>query len=171
MLFGGTIMKLYIKQKVFSWRDKFAVWDERERERWFAQGEIFTWGRKLRVYDAEGREAAFIRRKLLSLTPRYHIEIDGNTYALVKEFALLKPRFRLENTNWTMGGDFWAHEYETADGSERVMRMSKCWFAWGDSYELDIPRPENELLALCVALAVDCMNADASSARSSGGNH
>jgi hypothetical protein len=28
--------------------------------------------------------------------------------------------------------------------------------------KLDIPRLENELLALCIALAVDCMNADSS---------
>lgn len=45
-------MKLYIKQKVFSWSDKFAVKDESERDRWFAQGEVFSLGRKLHVCDA-----------------------------------------------------------------------------------------------------------------------
>jgi uncharacterized protein YxjI len=155
-------MKLYIKQKVFSWREKFAVRDEYGQERWFAQGEVFTWGRKLHIYDAQGVEVAFIRQKVFSFLPRYFIEIGGDVYALVREFTFLKPRFRLEKTNWTMSGDFWAHEYEIADGSERVMRMSKHWFTWGDSYELDIFRAENELLSLCVALAVDGMNADAS---------
>jgi uncharacterized protein YxjI len=154
-------MKLYIKQKVFSWRDSFAVWDEQECERWFAKGEVFSWGRKLHVYDSGGTEQAFIRQKMLSFLPRYFIEIGGDVYTLVKEFTLLTPRFRLENTDWSMGGDFWAHEYEIFDSSECIMRMSKHWFTWGDSYELDIPREENELLALCTALAVDCMNADA----------
>ena len=157
-------MKLYIKQKVFSWRDKFAVWDEQEQERWFAQGELFSWGRKLHICDTGGREAAFIRQKLMSFLPRYFIEIGGNVYTLVKEFTLFRPRYRLEGMPWTMSGEFLAHEYEVTDGAECVMRMSKHWFTWGDSYELDIPRPENELLALCVALAVDCMNADASNA-------
>jgi uncharacterized protein YxjI len=155
-------VKLYIKQKVFSWSDKFAVWDESGQERWHAQGEIFSWGRKLHVCDVQGREAAFIRQKLLSLLPRYFIEIGGGVYTLTREFTLLKPRYSLENTNWTMSGDFWQHEYEIANGTECVMRMSKHWLTWGDSYELDIPRPENELLALCVALVMDCMNADAS---------
>lgn len=36
------------------------------------------------------------------------------------------------------------------------MRLTKAWFIWGDSYELEIFNPENELLCLCVALAVDC---------------
>ena len=36
------------------------------------------------------------------------------------------------------------------------MRLSKKWFSWGDSYELDIADQRNELLCLCVALAVDC---------------
>jgi uncharacterized protein YxjI len=160
-------MKLYIKQKVFSWRDKFAVKDEQERDRWFAQGEIFSWGRKLHVYDDQGREAAFIRQKLLTFLPRYFIEIDGNVYTLVKEFTLLKPRFRLEGTTWTMAGDFLAHEYEVSDGRACVMRLSKRWFTWGDSYELDISKREDELLALCVVLAVDSMNDDANTAASS----
>ena len=40
-------MKLYIKQKVFSWGDKFTVKDETGRDRYYVEGEIFTFGRKL----------------------------------------------------------------------------------------------------------------------------
>lgn len=163
-------MRLYIKQKVFSWRDRFAVWDEQEQERWFAQGELFSWGRKLHICDAGGSEAAFIRQKLMSFLPRYFIEIGGNVYTLAKEFTFFRPRYRLEGSPWTMSGNFLAHEYEVTDGTEYVMRMSKHWFTWGDSYELDIPHPEDELLALCVALAVDCMNADANNAAANSGD-
>jgi uncharacterized protein YxjI len=35
------------------------------------------------------------------------------------------------------------------------MRLSKKWFTWGDSYELDIVNPQDELLCLCVTLSVD----------------
>ena len=69
---------------------------------------------------------------------------------------------------FSMSGNFLEHEYEVTDGAECVMRLSKHWFTWGDSYELDIPRPENDLPALCVALAVDCMNADARDAAAIG---
>ncbi|GHV04848.1 hypothetical protein FACS1894217_00770 [Clostridia bacterium] len=159
-------MKLYIKQKVFSWRDKFAVWDEQQHDRWFAQGKVFSWGRKLQIFDEQGREAAFIRQKIMTLMPKYFIEIEGVTYTLAKELTLLKPRFRLENADWTISGNFLGHEYEVLNGSEQVMSLSRQWLSWGDSYELDIPRPENELLCLCVALAIDCVHADAAGASS-----
>ena len=52
-------MKLYIKQKVFSWGDKFTVKDEAGRDRYYVEGEIFTFGRKLHVYEGpEHKHAA-----------------------------------------------------------------------------------------------------------------
>lgn len=159
-------MKLYIKQKVFSWRDRFAVKDEYQNDRWFAQGEIFTLGRKLHVYDANGNEAAFIRRKLLSLLPRYYIEIGGRSYEFVKEFTILRPKYTIRNLDWMVDGNFLAHEYAVTDSNGSVMQISKAWLSWGDFYELDINDNQNELLCLCVALAIDCITADAASSGS-----
>ena len=159
-------MKLYIKQKVFSWRDKFFIKDELGSDRYYAEGEIFSWGRKLHLRDMSGQEVAFISQKVFSFLPKYFIEIGGYTYTLVKEFTFLKQRLHIEGIPWRMEGDFWAHEYSLLDQNGTVMRMSKHWFTWGDSYELDIPDPANGLMSLCIALAVDCMQADASAASS-----
>lgn len=155
-------MKLYIKQKVFSWRGRFFIRNENNFDKYSAEGEIFTWGRKLHIYNSKGIEVAFIRRKLWTFLPRYYIEIDGRTYTLVKEFTFFRSRYHLEGIPWTMEGDFLAHEYSLRDSKGIVMSMSKHWFTWGDSYELDIRDSNNELLCLCIALAIDCMNADSS---------
>ena len=81
----------------------------------------------------------------------------------MQEFSFFKRHYHLEDLPWRMLGDFWSHEYSLSDHAGRtVMSLSKAWFTWGDSYRLDIPNPHNELLCLCIALAVDCMNADAS---------
>ena len=163
-------MKLYIKQKPFSWRDRFFIKDEYGNDRYYAEGELFSWGRKLHVYLAqEGYEIAFIRQKVWSFRPRYFIEINGQTFPIVREFTFFRPRFYLEGVDWAMEGDFLRHEYTMGDRGGLIMRMSKHWFTWGDSYELEIFDPRNELLCLTVALAIDCMNADASN--SSGGHH
>ena len=160
-------MYLYIKQKAFSWRDRFAVKDAQGADRWYAQGELFSWGRKLHVYDARGNEAAFLRQRMWTFfQQKYFIELTGRAgppLELVREFGL-KRRYYLEGLPWRMTGDFWAHEYTLYEGSSVVMHISKEWFTWGDSYRLDIADPRNELLCLCVALAVDCMNADAAEA-------
>jgi uncharacterized protein YxjI len=146
-----------MKQKVFSWRDRFSVKDENGSDRFFAQGELFTWGKKLHVHEPDGKEAAFIRQIVLSWLPRYAVEIDGKEVCrVVKEFSFMKPRYHLEGLPWRLEGDFFAHEYSLYHQDELIMRLSKKWFTWGDSYELDIFRPEDERLCLCVALAVDC---------------
>lgn len=154
-------MKLYIKQKVFSWTDSFHIKDETGADRYSAKGEFFSWGRKLHVLNEFEQEIAFIKRELWTFLPRYHIFIGNRQYTLVKEFTFFKQAYRLEGTNWTLAGNFLAHEYEMQDNGFPVMCMSKEWFTWGDSYALDIPNPENALLCLCVALAVDCVMADA----------
>ena len=42
-------MKLYIKQKVFSWVDRFTVFDETGADKYYVEGEFFSWGKKLHV--------------------------------------------------------------------------------------------------------------------------
>jgi uncharacterized protein YxjI len=151
-------MKLYIKQKVFSWRDRFFVKDEGGNDRYAAEGEFFTWGKKLHIYNENGFETAFIRQKVLSLMPRFFIEIGGREICeIVKEFTFFKQNYRIAGLPWHLSGDIWAHEYSLEDyNGSQIMRLSKKWFTWGDSYELEIADAQNELPCLCVALAVDC---------------
>lgn len=81
-------MKLYIKQKVFSWGDKFTVKDVNGEDRYFVEGEIFSWGKKLHVYDMCGNEVAFIQQKLFSFLPRYFVYVgDAQVAEIVKEFT------------------------------------------------------------------------------------
>lgn len=87
-------MKLYIKQKVFSWGDKFTVKDEAGRDRYYVEGEIFTFGRKLHVYDMSGREVAFIKQEVWSWMPRYYVFCgDRQVAEIKKEFTFLFPKY------------------------------------------------------------------------------
>lgn len=155
-------MKLYMKQKVFSWTDKFNIADGHGNNRYYVEGELFSWGKKLHIFNSAGQEVAFIRQKVMSWLPCYFIEINGVTVAsVVKEFTFFRQSYRVEGLPWKMEGDFWAHDYTMYDNGHEIMRLSKAWFTWGDSYELEIFEPDNELLCLCVALAVDCALAQA----------
>lgn len=160
-------MKLYIKQKVFSWNDKFSVKGEDEQDLYYVEGEFFSWGKKLHVFDKHHNEVAFIRQKLMSWLPRYTVEIDGREIChIVKSFTFFKQRYELDGLPWHVEGDFWAHEYTVLENTREVMRMSKHWFTWGDSYELDVQRDEDGLLCLCVMLAIDAAMASAQAAGS-----
>ena len=157
-------MKIYLKQRVFSWNDRFFAKDENGNDRYAIEGELFTWGKKLHIYDTNGSEVAFIREKVFSWMPRYFVEINGSVVCeIVKEFKFFEHSYRVEGLSWRVEGDYFAHEYSLYDSNRQIMRLSKKWFTWGDSYELDIADARDELLCLSVALAIDCAMASRNS--------
>lgn len=164
-------MKLYIKEKVFSWGDKFTVKDEYGNDKYFVQGEVFSWGKKLHVYDRTGNEVAFIKQEVWSFLPRYYVFCNNRQVAEIKkEFSFIFPRYSIEGLGWQIEGKFMAHNYEITQSGRTIVSITKEWMTWGDSYELEIKNPEDEIVALAVVLTIDCVteaNAGASAAASS----
>ena len=151
-------MKLYIKEKVFSWGDKFTVKDENGRDRYAVEGEVFTWGKKLHVYNLLGEEVAFIKQEVFSFLPRYYVFCGGRQVAEIrKEFTFFFPKYSIEGLGWEINGHFLAHDYEITRGGRPIVRISKEWMTWGDSYELSIANPSDEIVALAVVLTIDCV--------------
>lgn len=151
-------MKLYMKEKVFSWGEKFTVKDELGMDTYIVEGEIFSWGRKLHVYDMTGREVAFIKQEVWSFLPRYDVFCgDRHVAQIKKEFTLFFPQYSIEGLGWEINGSFMAHDYEITQSGRTIVRISKEWMSWGDSYELDIANPADEIVALAVVLTIDCV--------------
>ena len=151
-------MKLYMKQKVFSWADTFTVKDQMGEDKYSIKGEVFSWGKKLHVYDRSGREVAFIRQKLWTFMPRYMVSVNGTDVAeIVKEFTFLRPKYSILGPGWDVDGSFWEHDYEVTENGRPIGSIRKEWMTWGDTYELDIADAENEVMALAVVLAIDCV--------------
>ena len=158
-------MKLYIKQKVFSWGDSFTVKDADGADRYTVQGEIFTWGKKLHVYDMAGNEVAYIEQAVWSFLPRYYVFCGNEQVAEIKkEFSFLFPRYSIEGLGWEIEGSLMAHDYEIMQDGRTIVTIRKEWMTWGDSYELDIADPKDEIVALAVVLTIDCVLASSSNA-------
>ena len=154
-------MKLYMKQKVISWGDKFTVTDETGEVLYTVEGEVPSFGHKLHIYDHRHDEVAFIHQKLLSLKGRYFVTVDGQEAAeIVKEITLLHPKYTVNGPDWEATGDVLGHNYEIKKGDETVAAVHWKWMSWGDAYELDIADEVNEVLALAVVLTFDAVNHD-----------
>ena len=150
-------MKLYIKQKVFSWKDKFTVKNEYGEDKYTVEGEIFSLGKKLHVCDMQGREVAFIQQKVMSFLPRYFVYVGNDQVAeIVKKFSFFKPKYDVIGLNWEVTGNFMAHDYEVTQNGSPVVEIHKEWMTWGDSYELNIAPSADEIVALATVLAIDC---------------
>ncbi len=152
-------MKLYIKQKVFSWKDKFNIYDASGNAVYYAESEIFTIYKKLHIYDMNQKEVAYIEQENLFFLPKYFVYVDGKKIAEVKlEFTLFKPMYTVYGPEWTVKGSFWEHDYEVTDSNgKRVAGISKEWLTWGDTYELDIENGVDDKAALAVLLCIDAV--------------
>ena len=151
-------MKLYIREKVFSWGDKFTVKDEFGNDKYYVQGEIFSWGKKLHVYNMVGQEVAFIKQEVFSFMPRFYVFCDNRQVAEIrKEFSFLFPKYRIDGLGWEIEGSFLAHDYDIIQGGRTIVSINKEWMTWGDSYELNIMNDADELVALAVVLTIDCV--------------
>lgn len=155
-------MNLYIKQHIFTWGDKFSIYDETGTERYYVEGEVFTFGKKLHLYDTFGSELAFIEQQLFTFRPRYYIFKNGNQIAeIIKEFTLFCQEYSVNGPDWQVSGDFFSHDYEITDRAGcTIASVSKEWFTLGDAYELCIAEDTDEVTALAVCLVIDaCMDA------------
>ena len=151
-------MQLYMKQKVFSWNDKFTIQNSFGEDKYFVEGKLISIGKKLRIYDAAGTELAFVNQKVVSLMPKFCVEMNGEEVAVIKKkFTLLKPKYLIEGPGWEVQGDFMGHDYVISDGGRPVVAIHKKWMAWGDTFELDITDESHEVLAVAVVLAIDAV--------------
>ena len=158
-------MKLYVKEKFFSWVKDFSVYDASGCEKYHVNGEFLSLRNKMHVRDAYGAEKAFIYSELFTFLPRFVVEAEGREVCrIVKEFTFFRPSYRIEGKDWTIEGDFWNHDYEITGPYGRVATVHKEWFTLGDAYELDIAGGEDEIAVLAALLAIDCVVAASSAA-------
>ncbi len=152
-------MKLYIKQKVFSFHDRFTVKDEAGNDRFYVEGEIFTLGKKLHILNPHGENLLSIQQRLFTFMPKYDlIRRDETVATIIKEFTFLKPRYVIDGIPFTVEGDFFDHTYEILRDESPIASIYKEWFSWGDSYVVDVFNSDvDELILLAIAITIDCV--------------
>ncbi|NLW79438.1 MAG: hypothetical protein GXY32_08525 [Ruminococcaceae bacterium] len=64
-------MELYLKQKVFSLKGRFNVYDVNENPLYTVEGKVFSLHRKHFICDRAGKQVAAIAKKPVSVMPRF----------------------------------------------------------------------------------------------------
>ncbi len=154
-------MKYLVKQKLFCLGDDFAIKDDDGREVFYVDGKAFTLLRqKLAFLDAAKHEVAFIRERLIALTPSYEILRDGEVAAVVKKDFI--NVFRVGFTVDVPGpddleatGSLLDHEYTFRRGSRVVAEVSKKWFSFTDTYGIEVAEGEDAVLLLASTVVID----------------
>ena len=151
-------MTLYMKQKVFAFKDRFYITDERGNNVYYVEGELLSLGKKLHIYDMQNNELALVKQKLLTLLPKFFVIVEDEEVAeITKELTLFRPCYKVKGPNWTVDGDIWDHDYHIRKGLDSIVHVSKAWLSWGDTYKIDIDKNINPVMAIAVVLAIDCV--------------
>jgi len=153
-------MRYMMKQKLFCWGDDFTIKDEAGTDRFFVDGKAFSLGKQLSFQDMQGQELAFIRQKLLAWGPTYEIYRDNELFAVIKKelFTFFHCRFTVDvpgPDDLEARGDFTDHEYAFWRQSGLRATVSKQWFAWSDTYGVDIAEGEDDVLILASTVVID----------------
>jgi uncharacterized protein YxjI len=153
-------MRYLMKQKLFCFGDDFTIKDEAGNDVFFVDGKVFSLGDKLSFQDLNGNELAFIQQKLLSWGPTYEIYRDGELAAVVKKelFTFFNCRFTVDvpgPDDYEAQGNFTDMEYTFTRGGGQVAEVSKRWFAFSDTYGVDIADGEDDVLILASTVVID----------------
>ena len=155
-------MELLIKQRVFSWRDRYDVYDESGEARYEVEAEFLTLGHQIHVTDRRsGREVGSIHQKLFHFLPTFEIVIGGRSVGTIrKEFAFLRPRYCVDFLGWDVEGDLMGWDYRVEQGGQSVVTVTKELFHWGDTYVLRYGQAADEIPGLLLVIAIDAANCD-----------
>ena len=151
-------MRFSVKQKILSFSDSFVIHDENNKPVYKVAGKLFAFGDKLRIYDMNNQERVYIEQKLFKLLPEYHLFGKGERLAVVKkEFTLFKPRFNITSTTglYTVEGNLFSYNFRILKEGSVVAKVDKAFFAFRDTYSVDIPAGEDEALLLAVCIVID----------------
>lgn len=159
-------MNLYLKQKVFSIKGKFNVYDIDENPLYKVEGKVVSIHKKHFIYDVHGEQVAEISQKVISMMPKFYINLaDGSSYEIKGKIALAHDLWKIKELGWTVRGKITQHDYKITDEEDNLIaEVHQKWIAWGDTYEISIADDANTVLVLAIMLCLDVAHAEAESA-------
>lgn len=128
----GVPVKFDIRQKPFSTREQFLIFDPEGKRLFRAQGDPFV-GRELRLFDPQERKTAVIRRVGRRGLSRYQVQAGNAAADMRQKFSLITYRFVCDDPALSLETAFAGRRFTLREGETGPVRMTarKRWFSWG----------------------------------------
>jgi len=154
-----------MRQRMFSIGEDFTIEDESGHPAFEVDGKFMTLRETFELKDRQGNVVATIRGKLMSLRAKMDIFRGDDVVATITKalFAPFGDKFQVELAGGNalrVDGDLFDHEYTLRRDDAAVAQVSKQWFAFTDTYGIDIASGEDDALVLAIAVAGDEMSHD-----------
>ena len=151
-------MKYYIKQKVFSLKDKFTIKDYSQNDVFQVEGKFISISNKLQLLNMDGSQVLNSKKQLFRIMPLYRIFSNHNEeLAVIKKKIAFKPKFDVQigDEEYKVDGTFFAHSFAISKDGVEVASIIKKTFSFGDSYEIDILDETKKELFLFIVIIID----------------
>jgi len=147
-------MKLWIRQKIFSWLDSYHVYDGNGNTAYTVRGQL-SWGHYLKIYDSTGKSIAAVRERKIRVMPKFDVYKKGKYIGCVtKRISFLGPRYDISWKKWYLKGSVMEWNYVIQD----IASIHKKIISMTDIYEIETVRDEDALDVLLIVIAVDAAN-------------
>ena len=149
-------MKLFIKQRAFSWFDNYKIFDEDGNPMYSIRGEL-SWGHCLRMYDTDDSEVCMVREKADTLLPKFEMYIGGTYIGCIsKEPDVAKNVYTIDFNGWRIESDLMENDFQIYNGTGyQIASMTKEVLNPADTYRIKITSPQDELYVLMLMVAID----------------
>ena len=152
-------MKLYMKQKVFSLKQDFNIYDHNQTPLFRISGKLFSLGRQLRIYDAlTDEELAYVKETPFRLLTQLKIYRDNDYVATIQQkLTFFKTKMAIQDLGWTIEGDFLDWHYVIKDAAHQtIAEVEAKLLSWSDTFEITIDDTEvDPVIVLAIILAID----------------
>ncbi|MDR2977802.1 MAG: LURP-one-related family protein [Streptococcaceae bacterium] len=153
--------KLIANAKIFSLGGEMWVTDENEKPRYTIKASFMKIPKHFTILDNEGNTRAVVTRKMLSMMPKFFLEVDGQEVATLSQKAtLMRKKFEVEAKNIQLQGNIWDYSFEVLREGQLIGKIDKSWTSARDKYMIEIESQEDEVLVLGLVLAVNYVKAE-----------
>jgi uncharacterized protein YxjI len=156
---GPEPRRFQMRERLLSIGDDHWIEDERGERVFHVDGKKMRLRDTWALEDMAGREVAVIRERKLSIRDTMTIELaDGRRARVRKALIGLRDRFHVEvddGPELTAKGDFLDHEYEVELDGDTVAAVSRKWFRVRETYGVEVHPDVDPVLVLAVTVAID----------------
>lgn len=118
-------MKLYFKQRFFSWFDSYDIYYEGGDVAYTVEGKL-SWGHCLHILDPYGQHIATVKQQVLTFLPKFDLYVGERCIGTIrKEFTFFHPSFTMDFCGWTVEGSFMEWDYTIQDGPGRWLLSAR----------------------------------------------
>lgn len=154
---SGNSIKLYMRQKVFTIRDKYSICDLDETPVYYVKGNITGLG--FSIQYADGSDIMTIKKKLVAITPEYTLfEGNENIGHIKKKIKLGRAEIQgeVKGQPIMIKGDMVGHSFNIFLNGKAVGNVDTARLTWGDCYSIEVL--DESVKDLVVTIAVICDN-------------